>query len=202
MDSSLGVTSSALPSLSSPFSFPPPPSPTVAAVCLISSSSPAWLYSPISHHWVWLPPFSLVADMGMNHYQPWLTIHIVGSLGPTRGQWDDFPTAENMNFEQHFLTCRGPSWSGLIRGSMREWRREEAGKEEEKLPNSSALLISEMKYNLFRNMQIQQSLCLVYRRDLLIQSLKERERNNPNHRRQHTVCAQRQPAASHFTGFL
>lgn len=86
---------------------------------------------------------------------------------------------------------------------MREWHREEAEeKEEEKLPNSSAPLISEMKYNLFRNMQIQQSLCLVYRRDLLIQSLKESERNNPNHRRQHTVDAQRQPTASHFTGFL
>lgn len=55
-------------------------------------------------------------------------------------------------------------------------RREEEEKEEEKLPNSSALLIAEMQYDLFRNMQIQQSLCLVYRRDLLIQSLKERER--------------------------
>lgn len=54
-------------------------------------------------------------------------------------------------------------------------RREEEEKEEEKLPNSSALLIAEMQYDLFRNMQIQQSLCLVYRRDLLIQSLKERE---------------------------
>ena len=55
-------------------------------------------------------------------------------------------------------------------------RGEEAGKEEEKLPNTSALLIAEMQYDLFRNMQIQQSLCLVYRRDLLIQSLKEGER--------------------------
>lgn len=54
--------------------------------------------------------------------------------------------------------------------------REEEGKEEEKLANSSALLIAEMQYDLFRNMQIQQSLCLVYRRDLLIQSLKGRER--------------------------
>lgn len=54
--------------------------------------------------------------------------------------------------------------------------REEEGKEEEELANSSALLIAEMQYDLFRNMQIQQSLCLVYRRDLLIQSLKGRER--------------------------
>lgn len=53
-------------------------------------------------------------------------------------------------------------------------RREEAEKEEEKLPNTSALLIAEMQYNLFRNMQIQQSLCLVYQRDLLNQSLKEK----------------------------
>lgn len=51
-------------------------------------------------------------------------------------------------------------------------RGAEAGREE-KLARTSALLIAEMKYNLFRNMQIQQSLCLVYRRDLLIQ--RERE---------------------------
>lgn len=41
----------------------------------------------------------------------------------------------------------------------------------EKLPNSSALLIAEMQYDLFRNMQIQKSLCLVYQREPLIQSL-------------------------------
>lgn len=74
-----------------------------------------------------------------------------------------------------FSLCRGPSWSGLIRGSLHEWCGR-GKREEEKLPNSSALLIAEMKYDLFRNMQIQQSLCLVYQRDLLIQSLRERER--------------------------
>lgn len=55
-------------------------------------------------------------------------------------------------------------------------RKRRKKKEVEKLPNSSALLIAEMQYDLFRNMQIQQSLCLVYRRDLLIQKWKERER--------------------------
>ncbi len=89
-------------------------------------------------------------------------------------------------------------------------RREEEEREEEKLPNSSALLIAEMQYDLFRNMQIQQSLCLVYRRDLLIQSLKERkrereragERNNPNHRSQSTVHAPRQQPATKSAVFL
>lgn len=56
--------------------------------------------------------------------------------------------------------------------------KEEGGKKKKrrevgKLPNSSALLIAEMQYDLFRNMQIQKSLCLVYQRDSLIQSLKE-----------------------------
>lgn len=56
-------------------------------------------------------------------------------------------------------------------------REREAAMEEEKLINSSVLLIAEMQCNLFKNMQIQQSLCLVYRRDLLIQSLKAKEAN-------------------------
>lgn len=85
-------------------------------------------------------------------------------------------------------------------------RREEEEREEEKLPNSSALLIAEMQYDLFRNMQIQQSLCLVYRRDLLIQSLKERERegagNNPNHGSQSTVHAPRQQPVTKSVVFL
>lgn len=42
----------------------------------------------------------------------------------------------------------------------------------EKLANSSALLIAEMQYDLFRNMQIQKSLCLVYQREPLIQALR------------------------------
>lgn len=60
----------------------------------------------------------------------------------------------------------------------RERKREIGGnkKEVEKLLNRSVVLIAQMQYNLFRNMQIQQSLCLVYRRDLLIQRLKEKER--------------------------
>lgn len=100
---------------------------SVAQVSLISTSSPPRLSTPFSHHGAWLPSLSLVADMGMHHYQAWLTVHVVGSLGPTRGQWHGFPHAENMNFEQHFLARRGPSWSGLIRGSMREWRRKKRG---------------------------------------------------------------------------
>lgn len=56
----------------------------------------------------------------------------------------------------------------------KEERRKKKRREVEKLPNSSALLIAEMQYDLFRNMQIQKSLCLVYQRDALIQSLKER----------------------------
>lgn len=78
--------------------------------------------------------------------------------------------------------------------------RGEEGKEEERLPNSSAPLIAEMQYDLFRNMQIQQSLCLVYQRDLLIQSLKGRERegerNNFNYKSQPTVHALRQTPAN------
>lgn len=82
-----------------------------------------------------------------------------------------------MNSEQHFLTLSGPLMiRGLIRGSMceccsEEKQRQGEEKEEEKLPNSGLVLIAEMQYNLFRNMQIQQSLCLVYQRDLLIQCL-------------------------------
>lgn len=75
-------------------------------------------------------------------------------------------------------------------------RREEEEKEEEKLPNSSALLIAEMQYDLFRNMQIQQSLCLVYRRDLLIQSLRERGREKQSKPQKPTYSAFTQAVTS------
>lgn len=55
-----------------------------------------------------------------------------------------------------------PHDHGLIRGSVREWcrggERGGKGRRRKELPNSGALLIAEKQYDLFRNMQIQQSL--------------------------------------------
>lgn len=49
----------------------------------------------------------------------------------------------------------------------RKKKKEKKRREAEKLANSSALLIAETQYDLFRNMQIQKSLCLVYQREPL-----------------------------------
>lgn len=59
------------------------------------------------------------------------------------------------------------------RGKKKRKRREV-----EKLPNSGALLIAETQYDLFRNMQIRKSLCLVYQREP--RSLKRREEGGRN----------------------
>lgn len=44
-------------------------------------------------------------------------------------------------------------------------KKERERREVEKLANSGALLIAETQYDLFRNMQIRKSLCLVYQRE-------------------------------------
>lgn len=75
------------------------------------------------------------------------------------------------------LVFRVNSWQcAWMMYRERKRQKLEAIKEVEKLLNRSVVLITQMQYNLFRNMQIQQSLCHVYRRDLLIQRLKEKER--------------------------
>lgn len=59
---------------------------------------------------------------------------------------------------------------------LRKRKEESERKKKRKTTSISALLIAQMQYNLFGNMQIQKSLCLVYRRDLLILSVKGGER--------------------------
>lgn len=121
-----------------------------------------------------------------------------------------FPTAENKNFEQHFLTCRGPSWSGLIRGSMREWCRGERGerrKERRRKSYQTVVLCLSQKCNM-----IYSGICKSNNHSALFtegtcwfrvwKGEREGERNNPNYKSQPTVHTPRQTPATKSAVFL
>lgn len=115
-----------------------------------------------------------------------------------------------MNFEQHFLTCSGPSWSGLIHGSMCEWcRKEERRQKRGRKSYQTVVHCLSQKCNI-----IYSGICKSNNHSALFtkgtcwfrvwkrERARERERNNPSHRCQHTVYAQRQPLATKSVVFL